>query len=647
MKEGAKFCQTCGAVQNEQPQVQQAAPPPEPPVLSYQETVPAPQQYSPKPQEVSPPEQPAPPTQAAVPLASMYCSKCGSELKAGSKFCPACGTAQNEQPQVQQTAPPVQQYATQSQQAAPPLQQAVPPAKKKGKTGRIVAIIVIALVAIGVIGYFFLDGGNDTGTTTPDITAGDDTRDVAATEPAGTEILTGAQIFARNRDAVIIIRTYLGDGIRATGSGFFVDSSGIAVTNHHVLDGAISAIAILYDGREFDITGFYSYDIENDLAVIQVDGRGLSFDYVTLGNSDATVVGEDVFAIGGPDWDPITFTPGMISRIAYEHVPFGTDSGSVYHIAGMFQSTAAIYGGNSGGPLVNDRGQVIGVNAAGNRVRASVQFAVPINRVVLPATGATVNTLPIGGMPAPPQHTPGQIFVYERFPFIPDFMSVSRYGSFALSGTPANLGLSPGDILYDLYDYVYIYELPLQHSDVATEAFAIALFENGFILQDVVIYETEAWSEAWAYFFHPGQNVSLSYAYWPSTDTLFIAVVQGNVYERFYNVQTPMTEPPAPVTSQLAGTIWYVNMYMDIGYGVFNYDVYLEFLEDGMGWEDYIWVDGDWDLEVPFAWSAENGVLTRWFDIDGQVMELSGTYMIIGDTLTLFIDGDMVTLERW
>jgi S1-C subfamily serine protease len=229
------------------------------------------------------------------------------------------------------------------------------------------------------------------------------------TPAASGEVLTAAQVFAANRDAVIIIRAVCADGFSWTGSGFFINSSGVAVTNHHVMDNMVRAAAILYDGSEFNISGYYSYDTANDLAVIQVDGTG--FDYVTLGNSDAVMVGENVFAIGGPDWDPLTFTDGMVSRIAYEPVSFGR-----YTISGMFQNTAAIYGGNSGGPLLNDRGEVIGVNTAGHTVRARVQWAVPINRVSPPARNAALNPLPVGGMPAPQQiYTPGQVTFVRAF----------------------------------------------------------------------------------------------------------------------------------------------------------------------------------------------------------------------------------------
>jgi len=387
-----------------------------------------------------------------------------------------------------------------------------------------IGIVFIVLIVIGVISNL-LPGDRDTVPATVPPAVVEVIPPVATAPPTATDVLPSQQIFANNRDAVMIIRGVCVDGHHWTGSGFFVTSTGIAVTNHHVMDGLVTSTAILYDGREFDIIGYFSYDIGNDLAVIQVDGRGISFDYVVLGNSDTTMVGENVFAIGGPDWDPLTFTPGMISRIAYEPISF-----NMYSIAGMFQSTAAIYGGNSGGPLLNDRGHVIGVNAAGHTVRASVQFAVPINRVMLPSTGDAVTPLPVGRTIPPGLATPGDGATYARYPFIPSFMSVSRHGRFYFSGTPADLGLSHGDVLYDFYEYLYFYELPRQHWISDTDLFDAELVRSGFQFQEIVDFGTDIW----VYFFHPGHYISVSYGFLTDDELLIVAVVPGDVHYRFY-----------------------------------------------------------------------------------------------------------------
>ncbi|MCL2528662.1 MAG: trypsin-like peptidase domain-containing protein [Defluviitaleaceae bacterium] len=421
-----------------------------------------------------------------------------------------------------------------------------------------------------------------------------------------TQVLTGAQIFAKNRDAVIIIRTTDSQGFYiGTGSGFIVCPTGIAVTNHHVMVDWDYATAILYDGREFNITGYFSYDFANDLAIIQVDGRGASFDYVTLGNSDNVSVGENVFAIGGPDWDPITFTPGMVSRIVYEHIPFG-----IYSISGMFQSTAAIYGGNSGGPLVNDRGQVIGVNAAGNTARASVQFAVPANRINLPTPGSAANPLPMGGAPTASDLIPGQLFTYSRFPFIPDFLSTSVNASLLFGGTPENLGLSPGDIIYDLYTYMFMYDLPARYWIADTDIYDIVLMEHGFFFQNIVDFG----SDIWVYFFHPEHNTSLSYAFMGDYDMLLVAIVEGNVYEAFYHGGAADTPNQAEVSHDNAviGTWRFVETTDDfyselMGRGE---TVSYFFQPGGTGRWNSVNERGIVTHEFSLSWHTANGVIT-------------------------------------
>ena len=433
--------------------------------------------------------------------------------------------------------------------------------------------------------------------------------------PTDSDTLPAAEIFANNRDAVVIIRGTCANGHSWTGSGFFLTSTGIAVTNHHVMDGLTTAFAILYDGREFLITGYYSYDIGNDLAIIQVDGRGVSFDYVTLGNSDETRVGESVFAIGGPDWDPLTFTPGMISRIAYEPINF-----NIYSIAGMLQSTAAIYGGNSGGPLLNDRGHVIGVNAAAHTIRASVQFAIPINRVQFPAAGTAERQLPIGqrGQSPVPDRERGDIFMYTRFPFIPDFMSVSQHGNFAFSGTPRDLGLYPGDIIYDFYGYLFAYEMPPQRWIAETDAYDVELISAGFVFQQVVTFE----GETWVYFYHPGENMSLSYAFLSDIDTLLIAIVEGDVHERFYGQDTPspITPPDGAIVNHgdhpLMGT-W--EWDSDASY------IYI-FRADGSGTRGFS------GSRYDFYWLAHDGVL--YMDV-GRFLVEEWSYTIVNNVLTI------------
>ena len=207
------------------------------------------------------------------------------------------------------------------------------------------------------------------------------------------QALSPAQIFEYNADAVFTIYASLnGRSFNSVGSGFFICSTGIAVTNHHVIAGWPYAFIRTHSGQRFFIGGYYSYDLSNDLAIIQVVGR--DFPYLTKGNPDSLRIGDTVYAIGSPLGHHNTFSAGMVSRFVEVSV-FG-----IYRVYGMIQITVPISPGSSGGALFNVSGQVVGITTAQNvgaRVQA-LNFAVPIARVDL--TGIESEQylrLPIGG----------------------------------------------------------------------------------------------------------------------------------------------------------------------------------------------------------------------------------------------------------
>ena len=191
--------------------------------------------------------------------------------------------------------------------------------------------------------------------------------------------LFNEEIFERYGNAIFKIVTDRGQG-----TGFFITSSGIAITNHHVMEGANRATAILLDDTELDITGFYySSFLNNDLAIIQVDRINGDFEYLHLGDSENIRIGENIVALGHPDTgpspigEPLTVTTGNISTVLKGR-PVKIN---IYTVEGLIQFTAAIYTGSSGGPLLNIYGEVIGINSFGRSDRGSVHWAVPINRV--------------------------------------------------------------------------------------------------------------------------------------------------------------------------------------------------------------------------------------------------------------------------
>ena len=157
---------------------------------------------------------------------------------------------------------------------------------------------------------------------------------------------------------------------RGAGTGFIIDSSGLILTNHHVIDGADRITVRLTDGRTLKATKIGS-DPDTDIALIKVDSpRPLPF--AALGDSDALRVGEWVVAIGNPLAYEHTVTVGVVSYIGRKLFDSSLDR--------YIQTDAAINFGNSGGPLINARGEVIGINAAISSRAANIGFAVPINQ---------------------------------------------------------------------------------------------------------------------------------------------------------------------------------------------------------------------------------------------------------------------------
>jgi serine protease Do len=163
---------------------------------------------------------------------------------------------------------------------------------------------------------------------------------------------------------------------RGTGTGFFIDAEGHALTNHHVIEGAERLTVKLADGRTLRAAVVGS-DPDTDIALIKVEGGG-SFPHAILGDSSRLRVGEWVCAIGNPLAYEHTVTVGVVSFVGRKLFDATLDN--------YIQTDAAISFGNSGGPLINARGQVIGINSAISRQASNIGFAVPINqaRAILP-----------------------------------------------------------------------------------------------------------------------------------------------------------------------------------------------------------------------------------------------------------------------
>jgi serine protease Do len=163
-----------------------------------------------------------------------------------------------------------------------------------------------------------------------------------------------------------------------SGTGFFITDQGYILTNNHVVEGTREVNIILSDGTEERAT-IVGTDLYSDIAVLKTDGKVPAV--ATLGNSDVLKPGASVIAIGSPLGNfKNTVTVGVVSATGR-----AIDTGNGYQIEDLIQTDAAINHGNSGGPLVNLAGQVVGVNTLVVRntnsgdVAEGLGFAIPVN----------------------------------------------------------------------------------------------------------------------------------------------------------------------------------------------------------------------------------------------------------------------------
>ncbi len=163
---------------------------------------------------------------------------------------------------------------------------------------------------------------------------------------------------------------------RGAGSGFIIDADGSILTNHHVIDRAERIIVKLSDGRTLRAR-VLGADPDTDVALIKVDGQS-GLPVAPLGDSSRLRMGEWVCAIGNPLGYEHSVTVGVVSFLGRKLFDKSLDN--------YIQTDAAINFGNSGGPLINARGEVVGINAAVSSRASNIGFAVPIDgaRAILP-----------------------------------------------------------------------------------------------------------------------------------------------------------------------------------------------------------------------------------------------------------------------
>jgi S1-C subfamily serine protease len=243
------------------------------------------------------------------------------------------------------------------------------------------ALVAAAALGGGLsVGAVALLGGFEDGdTTVVTETAPDETETTAA--PARS--LTTGEVYDRTASGVVQITSTRSGPVSSTGtalgSGFVVDKAGHIVTNFHVIEGA-DQIRVSFSNRDTVVARLVGTDASTDLAVLEVEASASALTPLPLGNSDKVQVGDPVVAIGNPFGLDRTATAGIVSALQR-----GITSPADFTIDHVIQTDAPINRGNSGGPLLNMRGQVIGVNtqietggASGN---VGIGFAVPANTV--------------------------------------------------------------------------------------------------------------------------------------------------------------------------------------------------------------------------------------------------------------------------
>src|SRR5271167_2115067 len=253
--------------------------------------------------------------------------------------------------------------------------------KTSGSEGRAVRLLAIGLI-IGLGAYW---AGSRYGERNPAavnaLRAPDSSGAAAALDPTEAE---NVRIYRLASPAVanIVTRTVEYDffynpvPVEGAGSGFLIDVDGHILTNYHVVQGAQTIEVTLGDLTRYKAK-LIGEDTRNDIALIQIDTQGHKLTPLTLGDSRNLLVGQRALAIGNPFGFSSTLTTGIVSALGRT-----VQTSENTFIDEAIQTDASINRGNSGGPLLDSHGQVIGINSAiyaPTGTTAGIGFAIPIN----------------------------------------------------------------------------------------------------------------------------------------------------------------------------------------------------------------------------------------------------------------------------
>ena len=377
------------------------------------------------------------------------------------------------------------------------------PPKKHSRKGLWIFLAVMAVLVMAAVAAALIAGPEDGGAADDDHDAssivdifdkdiptidrveGDPELRFFCTATEG-EALTAQEVYAAVNPSVVMVAVAIDEEKASIGTGVILTEDGYVVTNAHVIAGGLSAWVALDTGEVLDAE-LVGFDSNEDLALLKlVDGQGLPA--ARLGDSDACVVGDQVYAIGNPLGVELrgTLTNGLISAIDRQVTMEG-------RVMTMLQTTAALNNGNSGGPLINDQGQVIGINtmkmSGGKTATATVEglgFAVPTRRVVavindIMATGAFHGIPSLGIYVGQEMQADGayQLVIYDV---------TEDYGA-------AEAGLLPGDVILTA-DGTEVHEtwelLDLRGRHIVGESMVLTVQRGDQVFDaDVTLYAAE------------------------------------------------------------------------------------------------------------------------------------------------------------
>lgn len=235
--------------------------------------------------------------------------------------------------------------------------------------------LIVILNVDEIKGWLGITAGTNTSNTTLTVSqAESNTINIVKNSAPGVVSIAISQISLSQDKGIISTDSNIG-------TGFIVDANGWIVTNQHVVSSTTATYKVVTnDGTQYDVTEI-ARDDANDIAILRINAKDLKV--LDLGDSDSLVAGQDVIAIGTPLGEYAgSVTKGIISGLDRTVTTSASWFGATQKTyEGVLQTDAAVNPGNSGGPLLNSEGKVIGVNFATTSGAESISFALPINKV--------------------------------------------------------------------------------------------------------------------------------------------------------------------------------------------------------------------------------------------------------------------------